>query len=67
LEEGYVKVEFEGSVIYTTVNKDGLYICPICREALFQSPRDLMLHIIAHAKGYTQRKAKVKKEGESSA
>jgi hypothetical protein len=60
-----VKVEYEGSLIYVKINKDGLYICPICEDALFHTPRDLMLHIVAHAKGYTERKVKVRKIEES--
>jgi len=54
-------VEYEGSIVYAKVNKDGLYGCPICEKAFFQSPRDLMLHITAHAKGYVERMVKVKK------
>jgi hypothetical protein len=42
-----------------------LYICPICEDALFHTPRDLMLHIVAHAKGYTERKVKVRNIEES--
>jgi len=30
-----VKVEYEGSLIYVKINKDGLYICPICEDALY--------------------------------
>lgn len=59
-----VRVEYEGSVIYAAVNRDGLYICPLCENALFQSPHDLMLHILAHAKGYTEKRAKIKRKGE---
>ncbi len=56
-----VVVEYDGSIIYARVNKDGLYVCPICENALFQHPRDLMLHIVAHAKGYTEKLVKIKK------
>lgn len=61
MSEGYVRIEYEGSVVYVKVNKEGLYICPICDKALFQTPRDLMLHIVAHAKGYTEKRVKVRK------
>lgn len=60
-----VKVEYEGSLIYARVNKDGLYVCPICEDALLYTPRDLMHHIVAHAKGYTEKRVKVRKMGES--
>jgi hypothetical protein len=55
-----IVVDYEGSIVYARVNKDGLYVCPVCEVALFQSPRDLMLHIMAHAKGYTEKLAKIK-------
>ena len=59
-----MKVEYEGSLIYARVNKDGLYVCPICGDTLLYTPRDLMQHIVAHAKGYTEKRVKVRKTEE---
>ncbi|MEM4800605.1 MAG: C2H2-type zinc finger protein [Acidilobaceae archaeon] len=46
------------------VTPDGLYVCPVCNKALFASPSDLMHHIIAHARGLTNKLVKVAEKEE---
>ncbi|MDM7275955.1 MAG: hypothetical protein P3X22_007595 [Thermoprotei archaeon] len=50
-------VEYRGSIVYARRVKDGLLECPIC-YGLFQTAPDLMRHIVAHAKGYTEKRVK---------
>ncbi len=47
--EESVIIEYDGSIIRAT-KQGGLYKCPYC-NALFYTPKDLLHHIVAHAKG----------------
>ncbi len=43
-------VEYRGSIVRAPV-RDGYYVCPLCGEALLATPKDLMRHLVAHARG----------------
>ena len=53
------KVECCGSVVFAPKDHRGFYVCPICKEAVFFTPHDLMRHLIAHALGVLSRRHKV--------
>lgn len=44
-----VIIDFAGSLFKTYKVKNGLYECPICKNTLFYSEKDLIRHILYHA------------------
>jgi uncharacterized C2H2 Zn-finger protein len=50
-----VIVEFKGSKFVAERDQRGLYVCPICRNYMFYSEKDLVLHIVAHARNTLSR------------
>ena len=49
-----VVVDCCGSLFRAERSERGYYVCPICREAVFFSEKDLILHIGSHVRGYTR-------------
>ena len=43
-------VMYRGSIVRAQIT-EGLYRCPLCRNALFYTEKDLIAHIIGHAMG----------------
>ena len=55
-----VIIEYEGSIVKTFLREyPEAYACPICglyiHKPSFTSKRDLFFHLVAHAKGFTER------------
>jgi len=52
-DHGYEEeiIEYMGSKFRVKI-VDGSLICPICNNYYFYSPKDLILHIIAHTKSF---------------
>ncbi len=49
-ESREVVARYRGSVVIARVRSDGLIVCPVCGRYYFASEKDLILHIISHAK-----------------
>ncbi len=45
-----VVARYRGSVVVARIRNGGLMVCPVCGKYYFSSEKDLILHIISHAK-----------------
>ena len=55
--EGHVIVEYSGSIVLAKIDKEvGLLACPICEKSYFASHKDLISHIVSHARNRVVRR-----------